>query len=342
MKEKVRAVLAAALVALCLAGLAGLVGCAGSKGKSGAAALAGKPGGETLAAGDAALAHGDPRDAGKLYLAALKAGAAPVVVHTRMGDLYLRVGDYPKAVMAYRAALAADPKYAPALQGLGFALYFGGAGDEAAKTLAQALELSPSLSRAAALLGAIEAREGRPEAALAVYDKSLAIAFDPDVENNRGIALMRLGRNEDAVAAFAKAGAAKKSPKIANNLGLALCKLGRYDDAYAAFASVAGEATALNNVGVCYMEAGNKAKAQEYFERAIAANPKFYPVAHDNLSRLSTAEELALPSSAPAQPVAGQPAAVPAPARPLSSSPAAQSAPGRAASAERLDRLEMP
>ena len=282
-----------------------------------------------------------------------------------MGDLYLGMGEYPKAALAYKEALKSDSKFAPALQGLGFALYLGGNRSEAAAVLAKALERDPGLSRAAALLGAIEAREGRPEAALAVYDRSLAVAFDPDVENNRGLALLLTGRTEDAVAAFRKAGAVKKSAKIANNLGLALCRLGHYDDAYAAFAGVGSEATALNNLGVCYMEAGNKAKAQEYFERAIAANPKFYAVAQENLSRLSAAEEVSLPSavtpqtpaapapatSAPATtqaaPQTAQPAVQPAakPARPLQETPAKAPvplAPHKPSAAERLDRSEMP
>ena len=130
--------------------------------------------------------------------------------------------------------------------GLSIAQMFGG-------MLQKALERDPGLSRAAALLGTIENRQGHPDAALAIFDKSLAVAFDPDVENNRGLSLMLLGRSEDAVAAFRKALAAKKTAKIANNLGLALCRLGRFDEAYATFASVGSESAALNNVGVCFM-----------------------------------------------------------------------------------------
>ena len=345
MHETVGRVLVAALLATSL-GLVG--GCAGSRGK----AAHGGPGNgnaaTVLAAGDAALAHGDPKDAGRLYLAALRAGASPAVVHTRMGNLYLGLGNAPTARLAYQEALKTDPEYAPALQGMGFAFYLAGNRDKAAEALARALDRDPSLPRAAALLGAIEAREGRPEAALAVYDKSLAIAFDADVENNRGLALLLLGRTEDAVGAFSKAASAKKSVRITNNLGLALCRLGRYDDAYAAFVRVADEAVALNNVGVCYMEAGDKAKAQEYFERAIAANPRYYPVAHDNLTRLSATEEVSLPS-----PVSGQQAAVPgqhsvpAPAAaaappPRSAVPMPATPSGSPGAVERTDRGEMP
>ncbi len=326
MKGRLRMALAVAGVAVCLAGLAG---CGGAKARP-AGPVSGR-GGAGLAAGDAALSHGEPREAGRLYLEALAAGAPVPLVHTRMGDLYLGLGEYPKAVLAYGEALKSDPKHAPALQGLGFALYLGGSKAEAAANLTKALASDPALPRAAALLGSIEARDGRPEAALAIYDRCLAAAFDADVENNRGIALLLLGRADEAVAAFRKAASAKKSPKIANNLGLALCRLHRYDEAYAVFIGAGSESAALNNIGVCYLEAGNKARAQEYFERAIAANPRFYPVAQENLSRLSAVEEVSLPSPAaqpasPPPPSAQTPSAAPPPAALPQPVPAAQPA----------------
>ncbi len=306
--------LAAVVMGVSLFAVAGCGG-AGAKAKTD---WAGKPGGDSLAAGDAALSRGDRAEAGRLYQAALKAGADAAKVHTRLGDLHLGAGNFPQARTSYQDALKANPKFAPALQGVGFALYLSGAKGPASEALAKALAIEPGLSRAAALLGAIEAREGRPEAALAIYDKSLAVVFDPDVENNRGLALLMLGRGEDAAEAFRKAAAGKKNPKFVNNLALALCKLGRYDEAYTVFAGVATEAVALNNVGVCYMEAGNKAKAQAYFERAIAANPRFYPLAQENLTKLSAVEEVNLPAvapgaAAPAQTAPPQPAPAPTP-----------------------------
>jgi len=114
---------------------------------------------------------------------------------------------------------------------------------------------------------------------------------------------MQLGRPAEAVGAFERALSAGKNPKFANNLGLALCRLHRYDEAYAAFASVAPESVALNNIGVCYMEGGDKARAQQSFERAIATNPTYYEKAQSNLSRLSAMESVALPSP----PVPGTP-----------------------------------
>ncbi len=358
MKGAVRAAAAAVALTVCLAGAIVLGGCGGfaAKGKApagvpGKSNQASQPGAEALAAGDAALAQGDRNAAGQAYTAALAAGADAATVHARLGDLYLGAGAGAQALAEYQAALKANAQYAPALQGVGFVLYLGGNQAAAAEALAKALDLDPRLSRAAALLGTIENRQGRPEAALAVFDKSLAAAFDPDVENNRGISLLLLGRAEDAAAAFAKAVSAKKTAKFTNNLGLALCKLGRYDEAYGVFASVASESAALNNLGVCYMEAGNKAKAQEYFEKAIAANPKFYHKAQENLSRLSTVEEVTLPAQAPpqpapasgqpAQPASIQPAPVQAaPVQPTPAQPAAGLHPSSAA--EKADRAEMP
>jgi len=318
-KSQFRAALLAVVVVGCLLGLAG---CGGSAAKGKATATPATKNNAGIAAGDAALAQGDRNEAGRLYLAALKSGADAATAHGRLGDLYLGSGAFPQAMDAYQQALKANGKYAPALQGIGFALYLGGNKGQAGQYLAQALALDPSLSRAAALLGTLENRDGRPEAALAVSDASLAVTFDADVENNRGISLLLLGRGEEAASAFRKAASVKKSAKFSNNLGLALCRLNRYDEAYAAFAGVATESAALNNLGVCYMEAGNKAKAQEYFEKAIAANSRFYPQAHDNLTRLSAMEEVTLPVVPQALPAAPAPLAQPHPAPPAKAHPA--------------------
>jgi len=366
-----RTALAVTVVVVCLIVGIGLSGCGAVKGKR---LPETKNSADALAAGDAALARGDRNEAGRLYLTALKNGADAATVHTRLGDLYLGSGvAVDKARSEYETALRANAKFAPAMQGLGFALYLGGAQTQAAAMLQKALERDPGLSRAAALLGTIENRQGHPDAALAIFDKSLAVAFDPDVENNRGLSLMLLGRSEDAVAAFRKALAAKKTAKIANNLGLALCRLGRFDEAYATFASVGSESAALNNVGVCFMEAGDKARAQQYFERAIATNPSYYEKAQTNLSRLSATEEVNLPSAPAVAPSATQPPAssaakappappvpaaavgqarpftsVPPEARPAGDNKAARAAtpPARpdrnAAAAEKVDRSEMP
>jgi tetratricopeptide (TPR) repeat protein len=345
-----RAALAALTLAFCLTAGVGLSGCAAFKAKSGEPTTAKAGSSASLAAGDAALARGDRTEAGRNYIAALKTGADAATVHTRLGDLLL--SEMPdKARLEYEKALKANPKYGPAWQGLGFALYLGGAEAEAAEALAKALERDPGLPRAAALLGVIENRRGRPEAALAVLDKTLAVAFDPDVENNRGLSLMLLGRSDEAADAFRKALAAKKSPKIANNLGLTLCRLHRYDEAYAAFASVNSESAALNNLGVCFMEAGDKTRAHQYFERAIAANPAYYQKAQANLSRLSAMEEVNLPSSA--QPSSAAPAQMPQPAPAQAVQPSAPmaapvraSAPASAAqrpsASEKVDRSERP
>jgi tetratricopeptide (TPR) repeat protein len=44
-------------------------------------------------------------------------------MHTRVGDLYSRVGDDPRALNQYRQAVALDPKFLPAIQGAGEATF---------------------------------------------------------------------------------------------------------------------------------------------------------------------------------------------------------------------------
>lgn len=321
-KDLGRTALAVLIVLLCLTSTAGLFGCAALKAKPGDRAASGRKTADStaLAAGDAALARGDRAEAGRQYLAALKAGADTATVRTRLGDLLL-AGAPAKARGEYEKAIKANDKYAPAWQGLGFALYLGGNQAEAVGALERALERDPALTRAAALLGVIENRQGHPEAALAVMEKTLAVAFDPDLENNRGLSLLLLNRPGEAAASFHKALGAKKSAKFTNNLGLALCRLRRYDEAYATFASAGSESAALNNLGVCFMEAGDKPRAQQYFERAITANPTYYAKAQSNLRRLSAMEEVALPSPPPAPTPPPPPSARPLPDSPGKTAP---------------------
>jgi tetratricopeptide (TPR) repeat protein len=313
--------MAALALAVCLTAMTSLSGCAAFKDKKDAA-MPKKSEAAVLAAGDAALARGDRNEAGRLYLMALKGGADPAMVHTRLGDLTLGAGATKKAQFEYEKAIKANDKYAQAWQGLGFALYLNGSQTEAAEALGKALAIEPGLSRGAALLGTIENRRGNPQLALSILDAAQAVRFDPDVENNRGLSLMLLDRPQEAADAFRRSLDARKSAKVANNLGLALCRLGRYDEAYASFAAAGSEAAALNNLGVCFMEAGDKARAHQYFERAIAANPSYYQKAQANLRRLAAMEEVKLPSpEAPAPAPPGQTAPPPAPV-PVARTPA--------------------
>ena len=158
-------------------------------------------------------------------------------------DALLRQERVAEALAAYRAALEADPGYAPAQAGMGRALFRLGRHEEALETLAQALALQPDpaqtgplcrlMGRAALELGRLEAaaghfesavrlapralealdhlalvrfRQQRYAAALELYERLLEITPDAaQVHANRGAALYYLGRLEAAVRGFERA-----------------------------------------------------------------------------------------------------------------------------------------
>jgi len=78
---------------------------------------------------------------------------------------------------------------------------------------------------------------GRPEDALASYDKALAVAPENgDIWNNRGVALQELDLPKEALASFERSLAANPgSARAWNNRGLALNSVGRVEEAVASY-----------------------------------------------------------------------------------------------------------
>ena len=115
-------------------------------------------------------------------------------------DALLRQERVAEALAADRAALEADPGYAPAQAGMGRALFRLGRHEEALAALAQALALEPDPARTVPLLRLM----GR--AALELYERLLEGTPDAaQVHANRGGALYYLGRIDAAVRGFERA-----------------------------------------------------------------------------------------------------------------------------------------
>lgn len=72
-------------------------------------------------------------------------------------------------------------------------------------------------------------------------------------------------------------------PEILNSYGVFLCQQGRIDEAVDYFQRVAedpqypGRADALANAGLCLARAGEQARAEQYFRRALERNAKHRP-----------------------------------------------------------------
>ena len=164
---------------------------------------------------------------------------SPALLHT-VADTLRRRGRLPEAMASYRAALDLDPGFAPALAGLGMALFESERHAEAVEAMTRALHLQPDLPVAGPLrlfTGRALQSLGRPEAAAESYERAAAI--DPrNPEPLDRLAMIRFGqkRYERALELYRKL--AELNPSGAQthaNLGATLYHLGRPDEALRSF-----------------------------------------------------------------------------------------------------------
>jgi len=224
-------------------------------------------------------------------------------------------GRRAQAEVLYRSILAWQPRHFEAAHFLGLLRHEQGDHPEAARYLAQALQVRPDDINALTNHGAVLAALNDPEASLASFDRALAVAtqhpdalngranmlirlgrpadalasFESllvvrpghvDALNNRGIVLMALGRPAEALESYDQALAlAPNLVEVINNRGVALRALQRPEDALAGFdAAIAirpDYAEALNNRGVTLRDLGRPGEALASFDQALAFKPDY-------------------------------------------------------------------
>jgi len=59
----------------------------------------------------------------------------------------------------------------------------------------------------------------------------------------------------------------------------------RYEEAFRVFKMSGGEAFAYNNVGCCFIDAGDNQRAMEFFNKSMSISPAVYKPAHANILR---------------------------------------------------------
>ena len=142
-------------------------------------------------------------------------------------------GHYREALLFFEKALKIDPKYAPAWNNKGAALYNLGRYEEAITCYEKALEIDPNYTQAWNNKGVALNGLGRYEEAITCCDR--AMELDPKYASalsNKGWALNDLGRYDEAITCCEKAlGLDPKCVGAWNNKGVALYKLGRYKEA---------------------------------------------------------------------------------------------------------------
>lgn len=237
--------------------------------------------------GDQALQGGRPDAAAQFYAQAGRAGLPAGRAGLKLGRALVAQGQWDQAYAVLDQAAKADPKAFEIPLLAGYAALRAGQYEAAAQRLRQAVALRDDSVLGRSLLGVALNRQGKAEEALPEFDKALAVTGpEASILNNKGLALYMLGRYPQAEEALRQAAALDPQARHRNNLGLALCRLGRFPEALEQFRLADGEAAAQNNLGCCYLDAGQPQKAQESFEKALAASPGAYKPASDNLARM--------------------------------------------------------
>lgn len=224
------------------------------------------------------------------YRKALRLDPGRAAVRCKVGRLLLRQGMTADAMKEFEEVLKRSPANAAAHFGMGLALLACGRQDKAEESLRRAAGLDPSLWQAHVALGIIYDRRKLFPAAIAEYDKALAVnAASVAALNNRGVSCYLSDDCEKSARSFIAAlRIDPANTRMYNNLGLAYACLGRYDDALEAFRKGGSAASARNNIGCIYMAQGKYREAAGAFQEAMDASPVFYVKAQENSDRLAT------------------------------------------------------
>jgi tetratricopeptide (TPR) repeat protein len=161
------------------------------------------------------------------------------------------------------------------------AAYEAGRFDEAERICVAVLDRDPDEFDAMRLLGLLQHRAGRRTAALASYDRALALRPDhAETLNNRGNVLTDLKHLAEALASYDKA--LRIEPQFAEahyNRGLLLKGLKRREEALAsldaALAIRPNYAQALNTRGATLYELDRHEEALASYDKALAIRPAF-------------------------------------------------------------------
>ncbi len=219
-------------------------------------------------------------------------------LHYYLGNLHNEARELDEAVACFQKALALQPNYAPAYQGLamahsnlGTALQAQGKFDAAAAAYRRALELRPDHAQAHCGLASVSHSQGRLNDAIQSYKTALSLQPDFTVAwVNLGNVFQDLGALPNAIDSYQAAIALE--PTIAeahNNLATALQAQGKLSDAVTSYETAIelkpNYAEAHCNLGTVLAALGDNPAAITRYRLAISMAPD-YADAHSNLGNL--------------------------------------------------------
>jgi tetratricopeptide (TPR) repeat protein len=201
---------------------------------------------------------------------------------------FQRNADYQSDLSIWRDTVGKVPNNSRAHNNLGAVLARRGRIDEAMAHYQRALEIKPDYADAHNNLGAVLTRRGRIDEAIAHYRRALEIKPDyAEAHYNFGITLRGRGRIDEAIDHYQRALEIKPDYADAhNNLGLALAGRGRIDEAITHYRKALeikpDYAEAHINLGAALARRGRIDEAIAHFQKALEIKPD-YAEAHINL-----------------------------------------------------------
>jgi len=223
------------------------------------------------------------------YRAALAANPGDAAALNNLGNLLRRAGRLAEALAEFDRAIAASDREPFLFHNRGLVLHGLGRAEAALADQARALALKADYAGAHAARGTVLAGGGRHEEGLASLEE--AVRLDPGLAGawtERGIVLESLGRRAEALASYERASALDPgAPEPWANRGLLLALLGREEEALActrrALAIRPEFAAAHRNLGVVLEQRRELEAAAGSFARAFALDPDFDCLAGDLL-----------------------------------------------------------
>ena len=189
-----------------------------------------------------------------------------------LAGAYLQAGDWPRAELASRQVLAADPSLGDAWFILGVASQLLGKIHESVDFYCNAVKLAPYNAEAWNNLGASYSTLRRPEEAEPCIRQALRLAPDyPQAHNNLGNALQAQGKHDEAMASYRRALYFKPDYHAAyDHLGLVLHAQGRLAEAVDCYGQALhlapGYAVAHMNRALAWLQMGDFARGWEEYE----------------------------------------------------------------------------
>ena len=222
--------------------------------------------------------------------AAADPDARPEIVswyRTFVGTVAFQAGDLPASEAAYRSALDAWPGSAPAMAGLARALAARGDAEAAIPLYQQSVAIQPRPEVLAAL-GDLYAMTGRADAADATYAKVRAVASLGPTDRQMSLFEANHEGNPARAVALARADLGKRHDVYAHDtLAWALLAAGRATDADAemilARAQHTQDALLDYHAGMIAAAVGRDDDARQLLSSALARNPGFDPLQAERL-----------------------------------------------------------